>query len=270
MATKLPLGRGIATGARGTRAGATPSHGSSKSDRLFPATSWSVLSMAADSSAGAAATGQFLELYYLPIRRFIQSILRSSEEAEELTQKFLLQAVIEGNLIQKFKKDRGHFRDFLKQAIRNFLADDFKFRSRSKRGGGRPALEVDGLAGGWEAVAVAVRPTQDEAFMRGWAQSVVQVALTRLRTACTERGQVAHFELFVGRYLTDDDAPSWRDLGRPFALDEKTARSRADTIARQFRVTMHQLIAEMSGSTRSPGEEIAGLLALLDGETLHR
>ena len=100
--------------------------------------------------------------------------------------------------------------------------------------------------------------------MREWAQSVVRVALGRARAACEQRDQTHHFQLFVGRYMAPTDTvPSWRMLGEACGLDEKTARSRAETAARAFRGAMRDLMASEVGSAEQADDEIHALIALL-------
>ena len=133
----------------------------SKSNRLFPATSWSLLGRAAKPDQYDSAIAEFSDLYYGAISGFISSVVRDPAEAEELTQKFLLTAVLEGQLLQRADRARGAFREYLKQAVRNFLKDDYRHRTRKKRHAPQSDLKPDGLAGGWDAVKALSAPPHD-------------------------------------------------------------------------------------------------------------
>lgn len=235
----------------------------SKGDKFFPQTSWSLLSRTAASGGLSPEVSAFADLYYSAVRGFIGSVVRDAGEAEELTQKFFLAAVLEGKLLQKADRSRGAFRDYLKQAIRNFLTDDYRRRNRKKRRADLPDVRPDAMDAGWDAVGAAAGSRHDDAFLRGWAQGVVHLALDRTRRTCEAKGLDRHYQLFVGRYMSaNDDTPGWRELGEPYGIDEKTARSQAETVARHFRTALRALMISDGGSDVQPDTEIQQLLRL--------
>jgi hypothetical protein len=90
------------------------------------------------------------------------------------------------------------------------------------------------------------------------------MAVARLEAECDTRGQRQHFDLFVRRYVQDpDDPPSWRAVGEAFGLEEKIARSRADTAVRRFRIILRNLIASDVGAENGVDEELHALMAVL-------
>jgi hypothetical protein len=107
-------------------------------------------------------------------------------------------------------------------------------------------------------------PGPDAELLRAWARSVVAMAVTRLESLCDEKGQRQHFDLFVHRYVQDPDhPPPWREVGNVFELDEKTARSRAETAARHFRALLRNLIASDVGSEEDIDNELQTIIAVL-------
>ncbi len=60
---------------------------------------------------------------------------------------------------------------------------------------------------------------------------------------------MVHLQLFEARYLCADDGPSWSDLGVLFGLDQKTARERADTVARHFRIVLRKMLSQQVNLT---------------------
>jgi hypothetical protein len=148
----------------------------------------------------------------------------------------------------------------LKQAIRNFLVDEHRRDSRSVN----PDVRPDALQGGWDTIATESSPGPDAELLRAWARSLVAMAVTRLETLCEEKGQRQHFDLFVNRYVRDPDhPPSWREVGKAFELDEKTARSRAETAARHFRILLRNLIASDVGSEQDIDRELQAVISVL-------
>jgi hypothetical protein len=120
------------------------------------------------------------------------------------------------------------------------------------------------MTNGWSAVAIDASPSPDQEMLRAWAQSLVAIALSQLERVCNEKQQREHFEMFVRRYVVDPDhPPSWREVGEPFGLDEKTARNRAETAAKQFRSLLRELVASDIGAGEDIDDELQAVLAVL-------
>jgi DNA-directed RNA polymerase specialized sigma24 family protein len=162
--------------------------------------------------------------------------------------------------LAKADRRKGRFRPYLKQSIRNFLVDEHRRQERAPS----PDVRPDVLAGGWDHVITESAPGPDEELLRAWAQSLVAMAVTRLEAVCEENGQGQHFQLFMRRYVADPDRPpAWREVGEAFGLDEKIARSRADTALRHFRTLLRDLVASDIGSGEDVDNELQALIAVL-------
>jgi RNA polymerase sigma factor (sigma-70 family) len=227
----------------------------------FPSTKWELLadaSLRGDQSA--AALNEFADRYYAAVRAFVAAIARSTVDADDLTQRFFETVVLSGRLLTRADRQKGSFRPYLKQAIRNFLVDEYRRQARSVDRDVRP----DTLDQGWNAIATDSSPAPDAELLRAWARSLVGMAIARLEQVCRENGQEQHFQLFAHRYLADPDhPPSWRDVGAAFGLDEKIARSRADTAVRHFRVLLRNLVASDMGAEKGIDEELNAVIAVL-------
>jgi len=70
-----------------------------------------------------------------------------------------------------------------------------------------------------------------------------------------------HLALFEARYLCDSDAiPSWEELGARYSMEQKTARTRAETVARHFRLVLRRMLRQqvvVPGSGRAAGAQVA-------------
>lgn len=227
----------------------------------FPSTSWELLTHAARRGDGAAmARNEFAERYYDAVRAYIAALTRGASQTDDLTQRFFEAVVLSGTLLERADHEKGRFRQYLKQAIRNFLIGEHRQQSRLMAN----EVYLDDVTNGWSLAAVDVSPSPDEEMMRGWAQGLVAMALSRLERVCEEKRQREHFEMFVRRYVDDPDHPaSWREVGEPFGLDEKTARNRTETVARQFRSLLRQLIATDIGAGEDIDDELKSVLAVL-------
>ena len=226
----------------------------------FPTTSWDLLAQASRrSSQSATAVNELAERYYAAVRAYIAAIARDPVDADDLTQRFFETAILTGRLLALADPQKGHFRPYLKQAIRNFLVDEHRRQMRSVKSDVRP----DAAEEGWNDIA-SDSPGPDAELLRAWAHSLVAMALRQLETLCQENGQAQHFELFVRRYVSDPDCPpAWRQVGESFGLDEKIARSRAETAARHFRALLRDLVASDVGSGDDVDEQLRSVMALL-------
>ena len=227
----------------------------------FPSTSWDLLAGASPrGEQSAAALNEFAERYYAAVRAFIAATVRPPVDADDLTQHFFETVVLSGRLLLRVDPRRGSFRPYLKQAIRNFLVDEHRRQARSVN----PDIRPDAFDEGWNSVLTESSPGPDAELLRAWARSLVAMAVSRLEMICEENGQEQHFRLFVHRYLADPDhPPSWREVGEAFGLDEKIARSRAETAARHFRALLRDLVASDMGSEKGIDEELQSVLAVL-------
>jgi RNA polymerase sigma-70 factor (ECF subfamily) len=224
----------------------------------FPSTSWDLLAAAArrDARSESAMTA-FAERYYAAVRAFILAVTRRPDDADDLTQRFFETIVLSSRLLPKADPARGRFRAYLKQAIRNFLVDEFRRDARA-----HAPIDALDLAAPPDLLDAAAGA--DEALLREWARSLVTMAVKRVEAECEASGQRQNFDLFRRRYLADPgELLSWREVGKPFGLDEKTARSRAETAARRFRSALRELIASDLGTGREVDSELRAVIALL-------
>lgn len=227
----------------------------------FPPTSWDLLAeVSRRDAASADALNEFADRYHAAIRAFIAALVRAAGDPDDLAQRFFETIVLSGRLFERADPHKGRFRPYLKQAIRNFLVDERRRQARSVQSDIRP----DGTDDGWDTIAAETSPAPDEELVRAWARSLVAMAVKRCEVACGEHGQAEHFELFARRYLHDpDQPPSWREIGAAFGLDEKIARSRAETAARRFRTLLRALIASDVGSVADVDNELHAVIAVL-------
>jgi DNA-directed RNA polymerase specialized sigma24 family protein len=212
-------------------------------------------------AAAADAVSEFADRYYAAIRAFIAALVRRMpDDADDLAQQFFETVVLSGRLFERADPHKGRFRPYLKQAIRNFLVDERRRDARTVQSDVRP----DAVASGWDTIASETSPAPDEALLRAWGQSLVAIAVKRLEAACASNGQTEHYQLFARRYLRDPDhPPSWREVGAAFGLDEKIARSRAETAARRFRALLRDLVASDIGSEADVDNELHAVIAVL-------
>lgn len=226
---------------------------------LFPSTSWTLLDQARGHDDGAReALAQLAERYYRPVYAYLCAIVRDVERAGELTHGFFEKKFLGGHLLALAQQGKGRFRHYLKQALRNYVRDIWRQKSRQP-----PELEVrpDEESQDWDRLVQEQSPNPEAAFHAAWVRALLAEVLEQVRRTCEIRDQLDHFDLFVDRYI--HQAGTWRTLGKRFGLKEKDARSRAETVARHFRGVLRERLRHEVESEQAVNKEIAALRALL-------
>ena len=165
-------------------------------------------------------------------------LVRDAEQAQELTQEFFARLSAPGSVLERAQKEKGAFHNYVQEALRHLATDHHRRRSKE-------ALQAhpdQASDGGWEAMELPGLPAAEAAFHHAWVKLTLGEALARVRTLCLKRNQQVHLSLFEARYLSEAPAPSWQELGARYGLDQKTARERADTVVRHFRLVLRRML----------------------------
>ena len=204
--------------------------------------------------------------YWKPVYKYVRlRFHKGNEDAKDLTQAFLAQALEKGWLA-RFDARRGSFRSFLRLLLDGFVANEEKARGRTKRGGGRGELALDfGAAEGELAGQEPISDGSVEAwFDAEWRRELFAAALAELARALAERGHALRAEVFR-RYDLADGAgarPTYAELARALGIDATAVTNHLHAARRAFREI---LVARLREETAGEEEFRAELRALLGG-----
>jgi len=228
----------------------------------FPPTSWTLLREACkDDTLGHQALKEFSTQYYYPVQAFFGVLLQNStEDPDDHTNSFFISKFLSRRILQAADRDLGTFRHFLKQSLRNYCRDVFRKESRRRS----QELYIDDESRAPLPLTDDPRQRMDTVFHEAWIRSLLQKALDAVAENCRRNGQEEHLDLFMSRYLAPSNSVvSWEILGKKYGLDQKKARSRAETVIRQLRDIIRNILIEETGSKEAAEEELATLTALL-------
>jgi len=141
----------------------------------FATTHWSVVLAAGqrDSPLARAALEKLCRTYWYPLYAYIRRRGCAPEDAQDLTQAFLLH-LLQRNPFSSLDQSQGRFRSFLLAALNYFLADQRDRARAEKRGGGRPTLSFDALdAEARYRLEPADQRTPEKLFERRWALTLL-------------------------------------------------------------------------------------------------
>jgi RNA polymerase sigma factor (sigma-70 family) len=230
----------------------------------FPDTSWTLLERAREDCAeGLCAREIFIERYSGPVEQFLRVIVRDGDTARDLSQEFFsrLSEPARG-VLQRAEREKGAFRRYLQQCLRNLARDYYRQQRKEVLRGGGGTDHVP-----WETVGVSLVPQADGAFHQAWVRMVLSDVLKQVRDLCRRRKQEMHFELFTARYLEDEARPiSWEELGARHGVDQRVARERAATVSRHFRLILRKTLRDsimVPGGRRATDREIDGEIKAL-------
>ena len=247
-------------------------HGRPTSAARFAATRWSlVLEAAGRDGPGASldtgrrrqALDELLRAYWFPLYAFVRRQGNGPQQAEDLTQGFLLH-LLKRKGLATVDRSRGKFRSFLLAALKNYLADQRARDNALKRGGGRKALALDALqAESFYAVRLADAMTPERQFERNWALAVLGQVLSRLEQEYAARGKSALFDALRHCLDVQADQQSAAEIAGQLGMTENAVRVAAHRLRHHFRRVLRDEILQTVNDPELVEEEIRYLLHCL-------
>jgi RNA polymerase sigma factor (sigma-70 family) len=153
------------------------------------------------------------------------------EDAQDLTVDFIIDKVIQGNLLTNFKPGQYRFRWYLLQALRHYLTDFFR---QDKR---RRLLERDWTAAEQPESEPAVEEDAERQFICESAHDQIKQVLRLVHYECQRDGLGDHFKIFCSRHFRTP-APRWEEVGQAFGRDAQQAKNDAWTVRERLRKAM--------------------------------
>ena len=227
----------------------------------FVATPWSEIlksqGRAPASSTRIACLSELFRAYHTPVYAFVRRRLSNAEDALDLTQDYFT-TFLEKNWLDDLSPERGHFRAFLLNSLKNFVRNQAVRRKAAKRGGGAPVLSLDVVeesARGLSAALADSRQSPETAFMREWARIVVERAMRRLRTKAPP-----DYSSMLERYSAGGEAGRpgpYEAIGRELGWNTEKVRKTLHRARRRFNSMLRETIREYVATD----EEVEGELS---------
>jgi RNA polymerase sigma factor (sigma-70 family) len=231
--------------------------------RQFASTRWSLVVAAGqrDAPESAAALASLCHLYWYPLYAYARRRLPTAEDAQDLTQAFFAR-LLEKDYLRQADRQRGRFRSFLLTAFKHFLAHEQERANAQKRGGGRKALPLDFPDGerrfrrepGHEATAEAL-------YERGWALTLLEQALARLREEQIDAGKERLFGC-LKETLTGADAPRpYADIAAELGTSVEAIKVLVHRLRRRYGELLRAEIAQTVTTAEEVEAELRDLFA---------
>jgi len=191
---------------------------------------------------------------------FILSRGATHEEAEDLTQGFFAGFISSENFA-KARQEQGKLRTFILKSVRNFMTDDWRHRTRQKRGGGELEYSLDKAME--EGDAKLIQPTDgvtpETIFERQWALTVLSQVLNELSIRYEKKGKLELFEKLKHVVSTDDKSARYAEICTEFGMTEGAVKVAAFRLKNRYAELLREKIADTLVEGENIEEEIAYL-----------
>ena len=247
-------------------------HDNTTTPSLFVTTRWNLILSATDSKRTDereidAALGELCRIYWRPVFFFIARRGYSPEDAEDLTQDFFLR-IVKGDWLQKADPNRGRFRSLLMKSVQHFLNDAVDKTKARKRGGNVSFISWDAwminAPSELELASEALNSwTAEQLFDAGWAATVVQRAIRRLREECEQKGRPRVFEVLNPYLAAERDDLLYAHLAAKLRVRETTVKKLLYQMRQRYRFLLRDEVAQTVADPADVEDELRYLCSTL-------
>ena len=230
----------------------------------FNTTHWTVILTARDANSPQAANAlaELCSAYWYPLYAYIRRQGHDAHKAQDLTQEFFAR-LLQKNLLDCVRRERGKFRWFLLSALKRFLINEWEYEHAAKRGGKQSIVSLDEeRAEGCYRQDVADHRTPEKLFDQNWAMTLLKRAERELLEEYAGRGQGVLFH-HLKVFLSGDRAPvSHADAGAALNMSEGAVKVAVHRMRQRYRECLREQIAHTVSSPAEVNEEIRQLLSV--------
>ena len=230
---------------------------------VFATTRWSVvLAAQGNSDSGREALEVLCSTYWFPVYAVVRKQGFDPDTAQDFTQEFFARLLARDGLVS-VRRERGRFRSYLAQGVRNFLHDEWDKARAQKRGGGQTVISLDAEEAEGRYLEVAHGPTPDMEFDRQWAEQLLARARAKLHEEYESSGRS---ELLGVLELTGDpNTPPLQEQAARLGLPVNTLKSHLHRARQRHGAIIRELIADTVSTPVEVEDELRHLLAALSG-----
>ena len=228
---------------------------------VFATTRWTmVLTAQQDSEPGRQALEQLCQTYWFPVYAVVRRQGFDPDTARDFTQEFFARLLSRDGLAQ-VRRERGRFRSFLAQSVKNFLADEWDKSRAQKRGGGLAVLSLDTEAAEGRYLEVAHSRTPESEFDRQWDEQLLAAARSRLQQEFEAAGKAQWLEVLDK--AGDPDAAGLAEAAAQLDVPLNTLKSHLRRARLRHAEILREMIAETVATPADVEAELRDLLAAI-------
>lgn len=220
---------------------------------------WSAVCSSSDQNdpeAARAALEVVCQRYWLPARKFVQSMGCSTTDAEDITQNFFAQWAHPEKLAL-LDPEKGRLRHYLKASLRRFYISEWRKQTAAKRGGAEKDLSLD------EFHDLPGTPESDAIYDITWATTLVQHVLEDLAQNYSKRGKENLFQLIRDGLPGGAGLPPYAGLAVEAGLTEPQIKLEVHRLRRRFADCLRDAVSDTLTSPNDLDDELRYLLRVL-------
>lgn len=232
----------------------------------FETTDWTLVRTAGagDGRQAKAALARLCQAYWYPLYAFVRHQGYSAEDAADLVQGFFA-VLLEKHYLGDVDPAAGRFRTFLLTSLKHFLSNERAKQRALKRGGGLRLMSLDSEEAErrWAYEPVG-EETPEDVYERRWARTVVEHAMSRLRSERAAVGKSQEFDA-LSTYLTGEEPhPLYSEVAERLGTSEGALRVAVHRLRTQFGDLLRHEIRQTVTRPAEVDDEVRHLLAILD------
>jgi len=234
--------------------------------RNFATTRWTMVVNARDEPERTLA-GEALEAlcqaYWYPLYAFARRKGLAMHDAQDRTQGFFAR-LIEKGYLQSVDRSKGRFRCFLMASFTNYLADQRKFDSAMKRGGGIAPVSLDAFVaeGRFDLEPPDEGVNPEVIFDRAWAKTLLDRVLRNYEQDCRDSGKGELFVELKG-FLIGLSTEQLKEVAQRLDMSESNVRVTLHRMRKRFAELFRQEVAQTVARPEDLEEEMQALLEAL-------
>ncbi len=237
---------------------------STKAPSLFVTTRWSVVLAAQDKASpdSAAAWETLCRTYWYPLYAYVRHQGHSPHDAQDLTQEFIARFLAK-DYLKAADREKGHFRTFLRVALKRFLLNEWDRVRALKRGGGQTIVSFDTEVAEAKYKTEPVGQPPDQIYEREWAMALLQKTMADLRNEYETAGKTGEYERLKTCLTAERGAIDYAKIARDLGMNEGAVRVAVHRLRKRFREVFREAVADTVSEANEVDEEVRHVVGLL-------
>lgn len=234
----------------------------------FPVTRWSLILAAGEQNnvSHRNALAELCQSYWYPLYAFARRQGKPHEDAQDLTQAFLLR-LLERDDLNSAEREKGRFRTFLLAAFKRLLIDDWRKTRTQRRGGDIEFVELDTSWGQQRFDREPESPLSAETlYDRGWALTVLDCVNSRLQQAYATAEKQNLFTQ-IRPLLLGNANESYAEVGDRLGLSEGAVTMAVRRMRTKFGELIREEVSHTVADPDDVNDEVRWLMTVLAQET---
>ncbi len=218
-----------------------------------------------DSPQARAALEQLCRTYWYPLYCYIRRRGYGHEDAQDLTQGFLLRW-LGSNSFARADASKGRLRSFLLAGLNHFLSDQRDRASAQKRGGGQttlPFMDTQGADERYRLEAVDQR-SPERLFEQRWAMTLLDQVLARAEQEFREAGKFGLFQRLRVFLIAGTGEESYAQVGADLGMSREAVKKAVQRMRHRYYELFREEVAHTVADPTEVEEELRHLSAVIE------